>query len=164
MKTTSKRKICWNCGGSVSREILNCPYCSVYLNREGNEPEEIDDDEEEEEVQPPFSLTSVQENSIPQPPYAGVNAAETVLPVENVISKKPIAGWKVIVLPLLLLLAGSSFLLFSAILFLFSQNGLLTLQWKATHWPFYLLAALPLLYFGWNALQNIQEDSEESDE
>ena len=57
-----------------------------------------------------------------------------------------------VVVPMLLLLPGVFFLLFSLILLLFSNHGLLTLQWKAQYWFIYAGVALPLLYFGWRSL------------
>ncbi len=55
--------------------------------------------------------------------------------------KPDIAPW--------LLLPGAVFFLFGLALYLFSQEGILTLRWNASYWSYYLVLSLPLLYFGW---------------
>lgn len=157
MSTAGKKKLCWNCEGNVSREASNCPYCGVYLHRDQDEEIDIEDDEEEE-LAPIYRSVSPENNStaIPQAPYS---APQPATRQENEAKPSSVqAEWKNTFIPLLLLLSGSFFLLFGLTLFLFSHNGFLTLQWKESYWPFYLIAALPLLYFGWNDLQNLKEE------
>jgi hypothetical protein len=57
------------------------------------------------------------------------------------------------ILPMLLLIPGTFFLLFGLVLVLFSKEGLLTLHWNARYWFVYLLLSAPLIYFGWKALR-----------
>ena len=34
MSAVPKKKLCWNCEGSVAKDIDNCPYCGVYVHAE----------------------------------------------------------------------------------------------------------------------------------
>ena len=166
MSTAVKKKLCWNCEGNVSRQADNCPYCGVYLHRENDDHDEEYDEIEEEDITPPYQPEPTNSKQmdpiIPTPPYA---AQESPTAPEAYIQQaaKPLlqlsSGWKAVVFPLTFLLAGSVFLLFGLILFLFSQNGTLTLQWNGEYWYAYLLVALPLLYLGWNTLQNLSDES-----
>lgn len=56
--------------------------------------------------------------------------------------------------PLVLLLPGSIFAFFGLMLLLFSQDGSLSLTWNANYWYLYLLAASPLLYYGWTTFDS----------
>jgi hypothetical protein len=156
--TTTKKKLCWNCEGSVARDALNCPYCGVYLRRD----EDNDDYEDEEDaITPPYRIESFAKNAVPQAPYATPeSAAISTTPVAEskpILSTKTLNDWKTVFIPLLLLLSGSIFLVFGMILLLFSSGGLLTVQWRGSLWIWYLVLALPLLYFGWRTLKNLDE-------
>lgn len=151
MSTTVKRKLCWNCEGSVTRDAANCPYCGVYLH-----PKDDDGYEDIEDHRPPYAIPEEQENTVPEAPYAATREAV----IENKPEKTPLqimkaqsADWKIVVLPLAMLLAGSLSLLFGVLLLLFSHNGTFTLQWNASYWVYYLVASIPLLFMGWKSLQ-----------
>ena len=66
---------------------------------------------------------------------------------------------KEIVLPLLLLSAGSVFFLFGLVLFLFSSDGILTLEWNGHLWYAYFIISLPLTLFGWHTLQKFDNEN-----
>jgi len=51
--------------------------------------------------------------------------------------------------PLLLLSLGGNLLLLGLLQLLFSDNGLLRLEWNSSYWFIYALAALPLLFVGY---------------
>src|ERR1700722_10179378 len=72
MKTNTKRKLCWNCEGNVSKEKEICPYCGVSLEISpiaGTEPNSSG-------FRPLFRSTSpFSQNEIPQAPYSLENAA-----------------------------------------------------------------------------------------
>ena len=56
-------------------------------------------------------------------------------------------------LPQLLLSVGGVLLTLGLLLFFFSDNGVLTLQWNAKKWFIYCLFSLPMIYFGLRKLQ-----------
>lgn len=97
-------------------------------------------------------------------PYCGVQLDEQrmeepeemrmVQPVH--MPPPPSKSFKEALYPLLCLLPGAVFFLFSLVLLLFSQQGVLTLRWSAAYWYVYLGASLPLLYLGWRLLDQPQ--------
>lgn len=155
MTTTPKKKLCWNCEGRVSLEEENCPYCAVYL---GLAPDE--NGESKDVFAPPYRLVETDEENIPASPYVTEKDEETTTE-EKVDFSVAKADLKEVVLPLSLLSAGSLFLLFGLILLVFSERGVLTLSWNGDYWYFYLAFALPMLFFGWRALQRFDNEEEE---
>jgi hypothetical protein len=136
MSDKDKRKLCWNCEGSVLRHLETCPYCGVYLS-----PTE-QDLSHHPLIPPPYPLAN--ENGSPEAPEAV--AAEVAVEGEEVN----------LLTPLLTLISGSSLLLFGLSLWLFSDKGRLTLSWSEDLAPAFLLVALPLLYFGGRGLNRLK--------
>jgi hypothetical protein len=66
---------------------------------------------------------------------------------------------RAVMMPLTMLLAGSVFFLFGLVMFLFAQNGVLTLRWNANYAFIYLLSGVPLLYYGWVALSSVDDQA-----
>lgn len=142
MNKPVKQKLCWNCEGSVARTLENCPFCGVYLN-----PEEQNILKEHPA---PYVPEAEAEPSIPEAPYTPVK--EEVLPRPDA-SPINALSFSQAVLPVLFLTAGAISVLFSLLLLFFSVDGKLTLQWDADMWLYFALAALPLLFLGWRALE-----------
>lgn len=144
MSKPEKKKLCWNCEGNVSRTAENCPYCAVYLNPEPAE---------EPEVKPLYSPQS-NSGTIPKAPYTPQesHADEEAAPVAKSESPQD-SLFRSIFLPITLLTAGLFSLLFAVILFLFSTNGVLTLEWDGELWYLYAIAGAPLLFSGWKFLE-----------
>ncbi len=157
--TIKKKKLCWNCEGDVARSTANCPYCGVYLHPE-EEPESENPPVPEDAYTPPYNLDESPEEDavIPQAPYPTHEEPSPMqeTPIASALPKN-YEGWKQIVIPLSLLMAGSVFFLFSFLMLLFSQNGYFSLRWDASYWFVYLLVALPLLYFGWQSLETLED-------
>ena len=149
MSAIPKKKLCWNCEGNVSREIDNCPYCGVYLH--GAELEESS-------YWNPSQHTSKTEE-IPSPLYQIHQEEEAEEREEsNPIPSRTVelfSQLKQDVLPILGLMTGSVFFLFSMLLFLFAQNGTLTLQWDGSYWLYFFLMSIPCLYIGWRTFQRL---------
>jgi hypothetical protein len=157
MNARPKKKLCWNCEGSVAVNVETCPYCGVSvagLSAEiaGKAP-----------AAPYRLVSSVQESSIPVPPYAqelpesgeepdGTEDAEEQAPAESKVERD---DSKNVVLVLFLLLLGSVCFIFGFALLLFSNEGYLTLHWNANYWFLYLLLAFPLLYLGFRKLNTL---------
>jgi hypothetical protein len=155
MNRHEKKKLCWNCEGSVSFSEETCPYCGVSVVPAFLEGAEV-------EFAPPYKMA--QENSeIPKSPFDLHNDQEDIAnelqreQVNEVItSEQPdVDEFKRVAIAMILLLSGSVFFLFSLALGLFSHHGTFTLQWDASYWFVYSFLALPMLFFGWHALMKV---------
>lgn len=164
MTVMPKKKLCWNCEGSVSVAEETCPYCGVSVI-----PASLDGTTHG--LNPPYQMnqmSGVKENVVPRSPFAVTQEAQDEKEEGDVAkeadkeeledSEVPVDDFKNILLSLILLLAGSMFFLFSLTLALFSQGGIFTLQWNSGYWYIYSLLSLPLLFFGWRALLKLDED------
>lgn len=146
MNAVPKKKLCWNCEGNVAREIDNCPFCGVYLHA----TEEV----EEDSWNPPYRLTAhnSSQDEVPTPPYTAQEETSDT-PAEPLTKFESLSGdvldLKKEILPLLFFLSASVFFMFGLILVLFSQNGVLTLQWNGELWPLFLFGSGPLFFFGY---------------
>ena len=155
MSAVPKKKLCWNCEGNIAKEIDNCPYCGVYVHSP--------DLDENSGWNIPYVNNSKREE-IPSPLYQihGENDLESEDSSDKVgeTSQAPSMAlqFKEDILPVLLLMSGSIFFLFGIVLFLFSDNGTLTLQWNGNQWPYFLLLSLPCVYFGWKYLLQMDQD------
>jgi hypothetical protein len=159
MSAIPKKKLCWNCEGNVAKDIDNCPYCGVYIHAL---------DEESSGWKPTYH-SSDQEDDIPAPLYQIKGNEESDLQVEEqaITSSSSVTiemSWALLqkdVFSILLLMSGSIFFLFGVVLFLFSQEGTLTLQWKSHYWSYFLGLSCPFIYFGWKFLQDVENESAE---
>lgn len=142
-----RTKLCWNCEGVVDRHAENCLYCGVYLHP---------GQEEEEDDSPPYSPRQKKEEA-PSPPYSAEEGTEKVEEVEYSSDYKGSEDVKGMILPLLFLLVGATFLVFSMMLYFFSKDGYLVMKWNASYWFIYLIFSLPLLYIGWRTLLYFDE-------
>jgi len=149
MTATQKTKLCWNCEGSAPIEEENCPYCGVYLGPSSEE-------DQSDLLAPPYRIHDDQSyDEAPPSPYADDNYEESP-PIQKPLEEPKNTDLKTAMVPLILLLAGSVFFLFSMVLFLFSDHGQFTLQWNGDYWYIYLLIATPTLLFGWKSLQHLE--------
>ena len=153
MTATPKKKLCWNCEGRVSLAEENCPYCAVYL---GPAPDE--NGESKDILAPPYRLVESEDETVPASPYASEKEEEE----EEVDLSVAKADIKEVVLPLSLLSAGTLFFLFGLVLLVFSNQGVLTLTWNGDYWYFYLIFALPMLFFGWRSLKRFEKETHEN--
>ena len=119
---------------------------------------------------PPYKIPTQSNGKAPAAPYQPHKAQEEVESSANEEAEKETAqsdanikDLKTVILPLILLLAGSVFFIFGAALYLFSYNGVFTLQWEADYWIYYLILAIPMLAFGWKMLENVKDTTEESE-
>jgi hypothetical protein len=158
MKAKPKKKLCWNCEGNVSLQIENCPYCGVYVSP-GNE-------DKENLFSPPYGPQVENKQDIPTPPYAvnshtleGSTTAQDsdLQETEDEKALDEIVEIKHFIQPLVLLLAGSVFFIFGLTLLLFSHQGVFSLKWNGNYWFLYLLISLPMIGFGWIALQRMKD-------
>lgn len=166
MNAKPKKKLCWNCEGSTAFQDEHCPYCGVSLT-----PLSIGDSAGKENLfAPPYRLgNSKEEKQIPSSPYAEKNSqnqlqeekislnstSQSESDETNKISTDEI---KTYLIPLVLLMAGTLFLIFGLALILFSNNETLTLRWDATYWYAYFLLAMPMLFLGWRSLMQLNDE------
>lgn len=168
MTNAKNRKLCWNCDGSVHIHATKCPYCGTELVAEETPPTYNTTYQQPEPLpQPPPQPQQVSQEPPPPPYVQRVQPQNYSLPQqsswqEQIPQEEPKpepaprtsgggAG------PLLMLLPGAFFFLFAMLLLLFSDDGLLTLSWKAKYWFVYLLIACPMLYIGWRSLNRVPD-------
>lgn len=168
MESTVKQKLCWNCEARVDFGVESCPSCGVYLS---TSPLLEQSATINNFSTPPYRyVADEQETKIPESSYSfqdplpeTVVHEETKVETITSVSTSPVQiMWKLELVPMGLLLAGSIFSLFGLVLLLFSTNGQLTLKWNGEYWYLYLLLGVPFLTFGWRALQKAYPDEEVS--
>ncbi len=100
---------------------------------------------------PPFGMLQENKPSIaPQPPFDVLKEEEA--PVMETVST---SDSTTVFSCLLFLLGGSVFFLFGLVLWLFSQNGVFTLNWNGDYWYVYLSGGLALLGLGCRVLKQV---------
>ena len=157
MTPNLKKKLCWNCEGSVSIKNENCPYCGVSLTVSPLL------NEVNTSFTPPYRLSEPSSPSIiPSAPYGSSEDLSNpqLDEEESNLSEEPVTDiLKDTIISLLMLLFGTVFLIFGLVLWLFSdQNGLLTLSWNGKYWFGYLLFGLPMLVVGWRTTAYIKDE------
>jgi hypothetical protein len=144
MGKKNDKRLCWNCDGYIEFEFEKCPYCGCNLN------------------QPPSQAhKSSLDESVLNPPYPAISKEFAVTKEEwdqaldeSGEEKRPEEkGYRNDLVAMIMLLPGVMFILFALALFLFSSEGVLQLQWKASFAYFYLMGAIPLLVFGFRSLR-----------
>lgn len=145
MVFNEEQKKCYQCEELIHPYAESCPYCGCTFELSSEQQQftesipssvyQRQSFELEKEFESP-SLQVVEEKDDDQ------EAQEDVLAV---------------IKPTVLLLSGTVFLLFGLSLFLFSHNGVLTLSWNSHWWPFYLILAFPMLFFGSKSLSDVDE-------
>lgn len=161
MSAIPKKKLCWNCEGSIARDVDNCPFCGVYLHA----TEEMEGGFWNPSYRPEKETDL--ESSVPAPIYQAIEQEkESViepLPVSAVIKAGDLASYQQLkqdLFPILFLMAGSIFFIFGLVVYFFSEGGTLTLQWREEYGFYFLLLSAPLLYFGWKFLNQVNSNED----
>lgn len=138
MKPKKRQKLCYNCEGEVDLDVIVCPFCAADLRAE----------KPEQQQQPLYRpVTPVREAP---PLYPSSQAEAAPMPEESAESSA--SEEKSFIGPIVLLALGAHLLLLGIFLALFSHNGVLFLKWNARFWIGYVIAAVPMLFFGYRAL------------
>lgn len=163
MSPLPKKRLCWNCEGNVSEELETCSYCGVYVQNHflnNSDPSWNLSYESAETASiavppPPYQIKLEIDNKKELPFNETVSSDANQ--EEEVESFYPtlFEQLKKDLFPTLFLMAGSIFFLFGVVLFLFSHNGTLTLQWETRDAIYFLGASLPLTLLGWKFLQDV---------
>lgn len=149
MSQLKKKKLCWNCEGSVDVDAENCLYCGVYLHPEETKKKQLEEPEEED-FEPPYQEEeAIEEKVDPIPSYVAEAITESKITPQN---------FKMALIPILFLLSGSFFFFFGMILYLFATDGVFVLRWNAHYWFIYLFLSAPLLFWGWRALRYLDNE------
>lgn len=153
--TAVKTKMCWSCEGNVPLVSDDCPYCGVQLEGvklyEQEEKKAAPEPHSEEVPDSPFGLyvhegtRGIQEEEKPEEEDSNAEMLSVFDDMRKVL------------IPLLLLLGGSLFALFGAVLYLFAEDGVFTLRWSSEHWYLYLLVGVAALAFGGRALRALDD-------
>lgn len=159
--------MCYNCEGEVDLDVIVCPYCAADLRAEKPEQQysaynpassvkSLNTSHqqtmkslyppaypEEEEMEAPAAVAASAAPSYEEP------RAEAILPAEEPAQDRSVLGATILVS------LGAQLLLFGLFMALFSHNGMMILKWDARTAIFYILAAIPLLIFGYRALSKL---------
>jgi hypothetical protein len=159
MSAVPKKKLCWNCEGNIAKQVDNCPYCGVYVhspdldeNNGWNIP--YASGNKKEEIPTPFyqiheNNQTHSEEDLEEPSLSNEESQPNFSVMQQL---------KEDVLPILLLMSGSIFFLFGIVLFLFSTDGKLILEWNGNLWPYFLALAVPFVYLGWKYLLRMDQE------
>lgn len=158
MNKPTKKRLCWNCEGSVGIDAESCPYCGVSV-----VPASLDSGGTGTSFMPSYTMGSAPDNTIPRSPYSAKETNEEAEEAPKITSQEdestaPLDEFQNTLMATILLLTGSVFLLFSLALVLFAHDGVLTLQWDGSLWYLYALLALPLLFLGWRYFSKLDRD------
>lgn len=141
MNTKNKKKLCWNCEGSVDVGAERCPFCGVSTDVTpipGTQPKKA-------QPAPP--------KKAPAPPYQ--------LKEESAEETKESNPFQAATLAISTLLLGTVLTIFSLVLALFSNSkGIFTLSWSGEWWYIYLIIALPLLWLGWRTASRLNVEAD----
>ncbi len=131
--------LCWNCEEIVHKYAVECPYCKKELRAGAS-----DDTDFIESDLPEIDQTSK------IAPIFSFKPPEDVLSDELIEKKQSNVSTSLLyaLCSIICLLAGSFFLIFGVFLKLFSENGVLSFQWDASSWPFFIIPAIILLVVG----------------
>ncbi len=163
MKPVDRQKMCTSCDGRVPFEAIACPYCSSDLSKvpEMEVPKQ-DPLSRNQAIQdsltslyaPPYKGKKTEAPKAPPPKepriiapahHGGTAALPGTLPREEAEDK---VG-KTILISILTLSAGSVFFILGLLQIFFSEQGVLRLEWNTKYWFIYMLASLPMLYWGY---------------
>lgn len=139
---TPKKKLCWNCEGRVTLTEEYCPFCGVYLSP-STVPEGADPSHH---LSPPYKLV---EEEVKSATDRQDHDQEENTDDQSPQNQEKDEEFKSLCITISSLLSGVVFFIFGLVLFMFSHQGIFSLQWNAHYWYIYLLASLPLLFMGW---------------
>lgn len=160
-------KMCPSCDGNVAMNAVYCPYCGsdIFEKSENLAEQKTSDDVKslsyEETLSslypPPYKPKTIQTATSKY--YEEKNDTDEELeegPEENEEDDSTSTkNEKNALIPTALFWIGINIFVFSILLLVFSQNGFLYLKWNAKFWFLYSIISIPLLYFGFKGLKNL---------
>ncbi|MBI5274233.1 MAG: hypothetical protein HY860_04180 [Chlamydiales bacterium] len=135
-----RTKLCPHCEGRVPIASDECPYCgqNIFFD-DFSYPQETTS-----KFIPPYAASA--SIHLEEPQHKRVETARS--------EEKEKQKQKSLLLTILFLSVGSCLFTLGLIIFFFSENGKLILEWKSRYSLFYCLIAAPFLYIGWLRLKN----------
>ncbi|MDF2577028.1 MAG: hypothetical protein K0S74_512 [Chlamydiales bacterium] len=148
-----KKKLCWNCEGSIPLKSELCPYCGA--NFKLTSPYQTQQYDYAKQLEDSLHLNSSKIDSIGDVDHSSLleeqkNEEASNFPVDEMSEESQFT-----LIPLLFFLPGSTLTFFALLLLLFSRHGTLRIEWDTSYWFLYLLLGSTLLGLGWNKLKNI---------
>ncbi|MBS0627555.1 MAG: hypothetical protein JSS09_05020 [Verrucomicrobia bacterium] len=151
-----KQKICSHCEGRISVEADTCLYCGMPLVTE-SAVSQVAQESVISTYSPPYGQKSSDYMKIesefapkfksPLPredAFSGITPSSSEAALANSEEGKDKSGFIALVLALL----GSNLLILGLMQGLFSDGGILRLEWDCSYWFLFCLLAVPMLYFG----------------
>lgn len=172
MKAEERQKMCLNCDGRIPLDAQTCIYCGNDVSKQTAEtPKSLFDQQSLQDsvsslYTPPYSVKkpTTPESPTKQPiknlkKEESFSASSALYPKTSYKEEQKIEAEKEsqpvnstvlsTVLSILALALGADLFIFGLIQKIFSQDGVLILRISGNHWFFYILFALPLLFFGY---------------
>lgn len=161
MKPKKRQKLCYHCEGEIDLDVIVCPFCAADLRVE--KPEQMRSGYSSfsggEKTQNLQTSESLYPSSFPSRLETG---GEEVLEREELPSasaEKQTSSDRLskVICPTILFTLGIQLFVLGMFILLFSHKGIVVLKWDGALWFFYVLAACPLLYFGYRSLSKLDE-------
>lgn len=178
MKTQKRQKLCLNCNGSVDLDVLVCPFCGHDLLSEKKNLEESLYQAPSQKMTPGQTIASLyppayrpEEMSQEEAQHSYENERKFVHnptsmkdPFQETLNELPPEKEPSTILPVLIFSLGSLLFAMGLFIFFFSTNGIVLLKWNAKYWFLYVLMAAPLMIWGYNLLNRLDEPEVREDE
>lgn len=150
MKQNDRQKMCPSCEGRIPLDANLCPYCAAEQASSAFLHHQSIQDSLTSLYPPPYSAKKEQKSQDPMIEKKFQTASPVLAaPIPHTTEASAAANEeKSSFWPLLFLSIGANLLVIGLLQLFFSDNGLLTLQWKSQYWFVYCLSALPLFYLG----------------
>ena len=152
MHQNERTKLCPNCDGSITFDASICPFCGSSIIQKNDY--QINPEEDVKSLSPEETLQSLY-----PPPYRtkaiDASVKEKEIEEETQEEEEEIQENRSALLPTILFWMGINILVFSIILFIFSEDGALHLKWSSKFWFLYLIFSFPLLYLGYRGLKDV---------
>lgn len=160
MEKKDRHKLCPQCEGNIPMMAVHCPFCGFgqidpsYQNKRGFEqatPSSLSS-----LYNPPYLAQSIGESRKEQDEEGEEIREQLDTPNQEIEEiEKNLAKKELIII--LLLSVGGQFMMLGLILFFFSVDGVVTLQWKSKFWYFYCLFSIPFILLGLKSLKRFEQ-------
>jgi hypothetical protein len=137
-----RTKLCPHCEGRLPISLEECPYCGQSIFSQAT-----------------LSLKAVNENASFVPPYLASWDEQPLKEEKPAAPKvkeaaKDTRQQKSLLLTIIMMTLGSYLFALGLLVFLFSENGKLVLEWKSKYSLLYCFMASPFLYIGFLRLKS----------
>ena len=187
MKPKDRQKMCSHCEGRIPVEASSCPYCGMPLIGDSMESRgALSSQESLSSLYPPpyssknqvfspqESTGSFQRISSPSSQPINVHGGHMNSSSASMSNHNPLLDSmhsvhhkvdgkgeeeKGSIMPLFLVLVGANLLTLGLMQGMFSEGGILRLEWNSQYWFVYCLFAIPMIYAGLKKAKQMKETS-----